>query len=197
MTEEITGTQEPTTEGEQTPENQSQLSEDMMSELPEDVQKHIKSLSAQKEHFRTKFSKADEARQSFEDKINSLTETPKEEAPTKETTSDEEWKARMEFAMKHQGQVDMADLDKIVSISKIEGKTLEETIDTPLYKGYLKAKEESASQENTVPSAGSESPVVGKHDNFEKITPEDIPSMDKETFKKYQAYLSSKSPNLR
>lgn len=199
MSEEITGTQEPTTEGEQTPENQQAISEDVMSELPDEVQKTIKSLTAQKEHFRDKYSKADGSRQELQDKIDTFTKPKEEEKPEekKDSASDDEWKARMEFAMKHQGDVDMSDLDKIVSISKIEGKTLDETLESDLYKGYLTAKEANASQANTVPQAGSESPVVGKNDDFSKVTAEDIPVMDKETFEKYQVYLKNLSPNQR
>lgn len=198
MTEEIKETTAPEAGDDNTSENET-LSEDIMSELPEEVVKTIKSLQAQKDHFRGKYDKTNTAFEELQSKVGSLTKPEEPEVPvaTKETATDDEWKARMEFAMKHQGKVDMADLDKIVSISKIEGKTLDETLETPLYKGYLKAKEDSAAEQGTTPSAGSESPVLGKNDNFSKVTPEDIPNMDKETFTKYQSYLKNLSPNQR
>lgn len=200
MTEERdAATQQPNAEGEQTLEKQDteiELSEDVLAELDENVVKTIKSLQAQKAHYRSKYEKEKEARAGIETKIKSLNEVPEEKPAKKESTSEDEWRSKMEFAMKYQGKVDMSDLDKIVSISKLEGVSLDEAYNSDIYKGYLKAKEEAASQQGTVPTPGSDSPVVSS-ENFDKVTPEQIKDMDSATFAKYEAWLKTKSRNLR
>lgn len=187
--------QEPNTDGEQTLE-QHDLSEEVLNELDENVQKSLKSYKAQKEHFQTKFQKEKEAREALEAKFNSL--SAKEEEPTpkkkqKEDTTDAEWRERLEFMALNAGKIDPSDLEELSSIAKIKGIKLSEAMETDLYKGYLKVKEEKTSEANTVPTAGSDSPVVGKYSNFEKVKPEDISQMSAEDFQKYKEYLSKKS----
>lgn len=192
MTQVNTEGQALSTDGDNTLENEVQISDDVLSTLPDEAVSTIKTLMAQKKHFRDKYENESTTRVGLEKKIQELSPKDEPKAKKEDKTSDEEWRQRMEFAITNR-DLNKDDLDTVFRLSKSFDLQPGDILNHDVFKAYQKVKEEKASTANTTPTPGSESPVLNSFSNFEKVQPSDISKMDSATFAKYEKWLAQKT----
>jgi hypothetical protein len=136
-------------------------------QTPESKEPDVKTLIAQKTHWREKAKKLEEEKKELLAKIPA--EKPAE--PKVETVgTDDEWKRRIEFTVTHK-EFDSEDIGKLLTLSKGLGVDLEKAKDDPMFQSYYKAKQEVAASKETTPTGRS--PKVQPEKPIESMTREE------------------------
>ena len=112
-------------------------------------QPDVKTLIAQKTHWREKAKKLEEEKQEL------LKNQKPEPAPVATApTTDDDWKRRIEFTVTHK-EYDSEDIAQLMTLSKGLGVDLEKAKDNPLFTAYYAAKQETVAKQGTTPQGRS------------------------------------------
>jgi hypothetical protein len=142
--------------------------EDTSKKTEETEDKKFKSLSAQKEHYRSKVKKLEEQIKEMEGNLQKVNQEKKS------PLSDDEWKAKIEFITKHR-EVPSEFIDEIGAYARGRSISLEDAYKSEVIQSAFKAVQEKSRKEEKIPEPSSRSVVVeGK----------DISQMSKEEIKK-------------
>jgi len=190
------GVPQPTEEEIKLLENEEPVfSEDEEAELGEETSKKVKSLGAQKKHWRGKHTKLNEDFEKYK-KDNPVKEPetkPKvEEKKEKKSSKDDviaDLQAQNQQILLKQDNPDLTtdQIKKAVAYAKAEGVETQEFIQSDHFKAIIKVDSDKLAAKKSGPDPsnrnGSSPP------DFAKATPEDIKGMNDETYKEFQAYM--------
>lgn len=145
---------------------QPQEGEDKTKENEVNADKDVKSLEAQKEHFRTKYEKSEQEKEELKKRLEELdaskekvTSENKESNPSDSNKDFESYKEKVdkiEFAQQHPN-IEPADINEIFTLAKVNSKSPDEALELPMVKAYLKVKEEEKALERASANNSSRS----------------------------------------
>lgn len=136
-------------------------------QTPKTEELDVKTILAQKSHWREKAKKLEEEMNNLKAQIPK----PEPEKP-KETvvSTDDDWKRKIEFTVTHK-EYDSEDIDKLITLSKGLGVDLDKAKEDPMFKAYYSAKQEKLSEQGTTPQGRS--PKVSPEKPVEQMTREE------------------------
>lgn len=126
---------------------------------PEKTEIEIKSLLAQKKHFRGKFEKEKEGREKVAKELEDLKN--KKDPDKKITEGDKEWKEKIDFITAKGKDYSARELEFLSTIAKGKGITLEKASETDEAKLYVEAYREKVAKDETVPEPAARTIKVG------------------------------------
>lgn len=137
------------------------------------IEKNSKSALIQKKRYR----------EILENIAGTLEAKPTGKETLSDTISKEEFAVEM-FKIKHQELSD-EDVTTLHQLSKATGKTMEETMQTPVFKSYIKEITENKELNNAIPSFKTRSAVSGGEQSNTKAYQDKIISMYPKNLQKY------------
>lgn len=120
------------------------------AEKPKGESNELKTLKAQKKHWREKYDKLNKSKEESKDK-------------PKTSLSDDEWRTKTDFLLTHnEKKYSPAEFDHISTIAKDKGVTLDEAAEKA--EEYIQYQREKVVNSNKVPNSDSALGVSGKSD---------------------------------